>query len=307
LLAHPFGAVPATQVGLALLTAHGPLRRRLVDALLFGTIAVLVFSLWVPLILLQLDIFRAQFGANVLNRAGPGLGATLLAPLSTLAYQARQFLDFATPAQAVVLSAGASWGLVGGGSDGGRFRYHLAASVLLLILFEGRHPTLGYYAFPSALACVGVGMLGDAVAKKIGPTPMTRWSTALVACAIALGLLPGSGLRPWLAQVRHWRDPAYNARTVARTILADIPADAAAAVDGGLVLDVYLTGRPVIDLTIHPLAYDVRAMSFKYAVFTRAGLRLYKPEMDDLVLVKTYGIEGDPFAVYAELYRRSGP
>jgi 4-amino-4-deoxy-L-arabinose transferase-like glycosyltransferase len=336
LLSHPFGAVPATQVGLALLTGHGLARKSLGDAALFGSIATLVFALWVPLILLHPEIFRAQFGANVLGRAGPGLGATLLAPWTTLSYQARQFLDFATPMQAFVLSAGAAWGLVGGGCAGGRFRYHLAASILLLILFEGRHPTLGYYAFPGALACIGVGMLGDAVAGAVpvwiwrhfgwggrpcapssdpvgragtpappGGEPLRReWSTGLVACVILLALLPGSGLRPWLAQIRHWRDPAYNARAIAREVLADIPAGALAAVDGGLVLDVYLAGRPVIDLTIHPLAYDVRAMEFEYAVFTRAGLRLYKPEMDDLVLVKTYGIASDPFAVYAELYRR---
>jgi 4-amino-4-deoxy-L-arabinose transferase-like glycosyltransferase len=303
LLSHPFGAVPATQVGLALLTGHGLLRKRLIDATLFGTIAVLVFALWIPLILLHPDIFRAQFVANVLGRAGPGLGATLRAPWSALGYQVRQFVDFATPTQVLVLATGAVWALVV--SRDGRFRYHLAASVLLLVLFEGRHPTLGYYAFPSALACVGLGMLGDAVATKIEAIPAAgRWSTGLVACAIALGLLPGSGLRPWLAQVRHWRDPAYDARAVAQQVLADIRSDATAAVDGGLVLDAYLAGRPVIDLTIHPLAYDVRAMGFEYAVFTRAGLRLYKPEMDDLVLMKSYGIEDDPFAVYAELYRR---
>ena len=305
LLAHPFGVVPATQVGLALLVGPGGWRRRIVEAMLYGLAAALAFGLWVPLILLHPDIFRIQFGVNVLHRAGPGLGSTLLAPWPVVAYQARQFLEFATPPQTLLLALGVVWAVA---RARGEFLYHVAASILLLVLFEGRHPTLGYYAFPAAFASLGAGMLGDTVASAGRGGWRGRRSRSDpcgdVAAAVALTLLPGAGLRPLLAQIRHRADPLYNARALARTVLADIPPDAMSAIDGALVLDAYLAGRPVVDLTIHPLAYDVRTLPFEYAVFSRVGLRLYKPEMADLVLLKTYGDEGDPFAPYAELYRR---
>lgn len=303
LLAHPFGAVPATQVGLAMLAGPGDWRRRIADASIYTVVALAVFALWVPLILLHPDIFRVQFGVNVLHRAGPGLGTTLLAPWGVLDYQARQFAGFATWPQAVLFTVGATWAIA---RAGGEFRYHVAASVLLLALFEGRHPTLGYYAYPSAFASLGLGMLGDAVASRVARRAGGCLATALVAAAIGLALMPGAGVRPLLAQFRHRRDPAYDARALARAVLADIPREELAAVDGALVLDAYLAGRRVVDLTIHPLALDVRAYPFAYAVFSRVGLRLYKPEMEGLTLVRTYGDRDDPFAPYAELYRRGG-
>lgn len=309
LLAHPFGVVPTVQVGLALLAGPGGWRRRAGDVAAFGAVAALVFGLWLPLILLHPGIFRIQFGANVLHRAGPGLGSTLLAPWSALAYQTRQFVEFATPAQAVLLSSGVLWGIARGrrGPGGGEFVLHLAASILLLALFEGRHPTLGYYAYPAALASIGVGMLADAIASKIegGVESWRRLAaTTTVVCLLLLPLLPGSGLRPLLSQARHWSDPAYNARLVAKAVMADVPEGAMAAVDGAYVLDAYLAGRTVVDLTIDPLSYDVRTIPFEYAVFSTAGLRLYKARITDLDLVKAYGDPGDPFAPYAELYRR---
>ena len=310
LLAHPFGVVPTVQVGLALLAGPGGWRRRIGELVSFGAIAALVFGLWLPLILLHPDIFRIQFGANVLHRAGPGLGATLLAPWSVLAYQTRQFVEFATLAQALLLGAGVLCGIARGRREpgGGEIIAHLGASILLLALFEGRHPTLGYYAYPTALASIGVGMLADAFASKIEGTEAKRrgpMATASVVGLLLLALLPGSGLRPWLAQIRHWNDPAYDARRVANSVMADVPTDALTAVDGAYVLDAHLAGRNVVDLTIDPLSYDVRTIPFEYAVFSKVGLRLYKPDMADLDLVKTYGNPGDSFAPYAELYRRA--
>ena len=313
LLAHPFGVVPTVQVGLALLAGPGGWRSRIGEAFFFGAIAALVFGLWLPLIFLHPDLFRIQFGANVLHRAGPGLGTTLLAPWSIVAYQVRQFVEFATPAQALLFAAGSAWAVVRARREagGGEFLYHLGAGVLLLDpLQEGRHPTLGYYAHPAALSCIGVGILGDVIARRIEGWATSRLrgavslATGAVVLLLAIALLPGAGLRPLLAQFRHRRDPSYNARELATIVMADVPPDALTAVDVGYVFDVYLAGRPVVDLTINPLSYDVRTTPFEYAVFSRAGLRLYKPEMDDLVLMKTYGDASDPLAPYAECYRR---
>src|SRR5262249_41645443 len=122
--------------------------------------------------------------------------------------------------------------------------------------------------------------------------------------ALVLAFLPGAGLRTLLVQMRHTRDPAYDARVVAQRIMADIPPQALTAVDGAYVLEFYLAGRPTVEATIHRLSYDVRSTPFEYIVFARDGLRRFRPLMNDLTLIQTYGARSAPFAPYAELYRR---
>ena len=221
LLAHPFGVVPAAEVGLWLLARPGiPPARRLRDALIFGGTALAVVGLWLPLIALHPDLFRAQFLGNVIRRAGPGAGRTLLEPLSVFAVQLRRFWGYAGPPQALLFLAGMAWGLFRSPATAGghRFRYHLAASLVLLILFQGRHPTLGYFAYPAALASLAVGGLASALAgrvERLRPSPSARLravATGLALAALLTVLLPGAGLRTLLAHLRHRGDPAYDAR-----------------------------------------------------------------------------------------------
>ncbi len=91
--------------------------------------------------------------------------------------------------------------------------------------------------------------------------------------------------------------------------MTDIPTDAVTAVDSAYALDFHLAGRPVLAMFIQPVPavniYDVRDRTFQYAVFGPSCLRFYRSRMQDLVLIKTYGDPHDPFAPYAELYRRS--
>jgi hypothetical protein len=315
LLSHPFGVVAATQAGLVVLARPVELRVRLCHAFLFALTTLLVFSLWVPLILLHPDIFREQFGSNVLHRAGQGLVSTLLAPWSVFPYQLRQIWGYLEPIQAVVYGLALVGGtLLAGLTPGSRnFVFHLWASWLLLILFEGKHPTTGYYAYPAAMTSVALAIL----ASRVGI--LLEWASArrslrfrgtmpwLVFGALFLAFLPGAGLRTVLACCQHWNDPAYNSHTLARTVMRDIPPQAPTAVDGAFVLDFYLADRPVLEATIHRLSYDFRTRPFEYVVFARDGLRRFRPLMTDLILDRTYGNRSDPFAPYAELYRRTQP
>ena len=309
LLAHPFGAVPTVQVILAILAGPGRVGRRLLGVILAAGMAFLVLALWIPLIALHPDLFRIQFGGNVTGRAGPGLGRTLLTPVGVLGFQARQFRAFVGPAQAGLYVAGLVWALLRARSPGaGRdFCGHLGASVLLLALLEGRHPTLGYYAYPAALASIAVGMLGSAAADRLGHRVHPGGATVLVLALLLIVLLPGAGLRTLWAHSRHALDPAYDARAVAHAILVDVPPGARAAVDGEFVMEFYLDGRPVVEAIVNPFSYDVRSEPFEYAVFGRDGLEKYRPRIDGLIPLKTYGDQADPFAPYAELYRRDPP
>jgi hypothetical protein len=91
-------------------------------------------------------------------------------------------------------------------------------------------------------------------------------------------------------------------------ILKDIPADSVTAVDRPYTLDFHLAGRRVLGTLIQPNydlnIYDFRTREFEYVVFGRLGLKRERPRLDDLTLIKSYGDRDDPFACYAELYRR---
>ena len=67
------------------------------------------------------------------------------------------------PGGAFVSVLALAWGTLSGWRMPGSrdFVYHLWASWLLLFLFEGKHPTLGYYAYPAALTSIALAMLAS--------------------------------------------------------------------------------------------------------------------------------------------------
>jgi 4-amino-4-deoxy-L-arabinose transferase-like glycosyltransferase len=317
LLSHPFGVVPVAQVGLRALWLPGRASWRPANALVVAAAALGAFGLWLPLIALHPDLFRSQFGGNVLGSAGPGVLGSLAEPLRSLGFRAWRLWEFLMPAQAVLFVLGLTWSLLLARSTPGRreFCFHLWASLILLTVVEGQHPTLGYYAYPAALASLGVGMLASEAAAWVEGRPLWRRvprgravATGLALAVLVAALLPGAGLRALVANLRHWNDPDYDVRAFTRAVMADVPAGAVTAVDPAYVLDFHLAGRRVVDAFIEfdprVHTYDVRDKSFDFAVFGPLGLKRDRPRMDDLALLRTYGDPRDPFACYAELYRR---
>lgn len=307
LLCHPIGLVPTAQVGLVLLIGPGPWRRRLGQAILFGLASLGAFGLWLPMIALHPDLFRIQFGGNVLGRAGPGLGRTLLELPGVVGYQARQSLDHVGPIQAGLYGLGmlwAAWAALRGDARMRRVAYHAASASMLLVLFMGRHHIRDYYGYPAALLGVAVGLGLDRAAGLLDGRLGRRAASAVVAGALALALVPGSGLRVLAAHLGHWDDPNYRVEEFADRILSDIPPGAIVAADGSLVLEFFERGRPVVEALVDPFFFDVRPEPFEYAVFGPIGLEQVRPEIEGLELVRSYGDRADPFGHYAELYRR---
>ncbi|QDV34564.1 ArnT family glycosyltransferase [Tautonia plasticadhaerens] len=307
LLCHPIGLVPTAQVGLALLIGAGSWRRKLGKAGLFGLASLTAFGLWLPMIALHPDLFRIQFGGNVLGRAGPGLGRTLLGLPGVVAYQARQFLDHVGPIQAGLYGAGMTWAsreALRGDARMKRVAYHAASASMLLVLFMGRHHIRDYYGYPAALLGVTVGLGLDRAAGLLDGRLGRRAASAVAAGALGLALVPGSGLRVLAAHLGHWDDPNYRVEVFADRILADIPPGALVAADGSLVLEFFERGHPVVEALVDPFFFDVRSQPFDYAVFGPVGLEQARPGIEGLELVRTYGDRADPFGHYAELYRR---
>jgi hypothetical protein len=313
LLCHPWGIVPLLELGLFLLILPGRAQDRLARGGIFGTFALGAFALWLPLIALHPDLFRLQFSHNVLARAGPGLGRTLLAPGSVLAFQFRQVVHYVTRFQAGLYALGLGWAWVRARRDvaGRTYLFHVLFATLLLFLLMGRHLNQGYYAYPAALASISVGMVTSAAmswVERRWASDRPRFGACLsggVAVLLALALVPGSGVRTLLAHVRHGDRPDYDVRAFSREIMSDIPPDAPTAVGPTLVLEFYLAERPVVAAIIEPLCYDFRSVEYEFVVLGRLGLGRVRPHVPGLVLVKTYGDRQDPHALYAELYRRS--
>ncbi|WP_158633585.1 glycosyltransferase family 39 protein [Tautonia sociabilis] len=308
LLCHPVGLVPTAQVGLALLAGPGTGRARLGRASAFAAASLAGFGLWLPMIALHPDLFRIQFGGNVLGRAGPGLGRTLRELPAVLAYQSGQFLDHVGPIQAALYAVGLLGVTALAARGEARMRrvvFHAAAGAMLLALFMGRHHIRNYYGYPAAMLSIPVGVLADLVADRIGRWAGRRLATAVVVSALLLALVPGSGLRVLSAHLGHWDDPVYRVEAFADAVVADIPPGALVAADGSLVLEVFERGRPVVEALVDPFFYDVRAEPFSFAVFGPIGLEQVRPEIEGLEFVRSYGDRGDPFGHYAELYRRS--
>lgn len=309
MLCHPLGLVPTAQVGLALLVGRQPWRRRIGEASVYSAVALAAFGLWLPMIAMRPDLFWIQFGGNVLNRAGPGLGETILGLPSVVAFQAWNALTHIGPIQGGLYGLATLWLMaeVGGGADRerwGRVLFHAVAAVVLLVLVMGRHHIRNYYGYPAALLSVPVGLMLDRAASRLGAWVGTRWATAIVAAVLGLAMVPGSGLRVLGAHLQHWTDPNYRVGPFVDRIVADLPPGALVAADGSYVLEFFLRDRPVIEAIVDPFYFNVRLEPFEYAVFGPVGLEQIRPEIEGLERVRTYGDPSDPFGLYAELYRR---
>src|SRR5262249_170177 len=141
--------------------------------------------------------------SNVFGRAGPGLGTTLLAPWSAVGFQLGQLrvhlqlIQSAVYAFALVSATAAGWN----DRPSRHFAYHVWASWALLIFFAGKHPTLGYYAYPAALSSIALGMMASQVMRRIArlvarhsprPLGVLPW---VVPVLLLSAFLPGGGLR----------------------------------------------------------------------------------------------------------------
>ncbi len=307
-LSHPMGVVPCVHVGLWLLTRAALWRSRLAAACVFVVAVLAAGALWLPLIALHPDLFGTQFGGIL--RLGGGGFRSLSAPWSVLEFHARLVWEHFNPIQSMMCVVGIVWATrhARKNADARELSFHMLAGLVLLIGFMGRHPTKGYYAYPAALASVGVGLVASAIAGWIDSRALRRDDrktrpALLVTVALVAAMVPGAGVQTLVAHVRNWDNPHYDARRFADELLADVPTDRLAAVDGYFALYFWLAGRPVVDAVVIPLYFDVRTTPFEYLILGRVGLEQVKLHIDGIDFVRSYGDRADPFSHYAELYR----
>lgn len=306
-LTHPLALVYAVQSAVWVFLASRGWRRILRPALLAIT-ALAVFLLWLPLILAFPDAFRSQFFYNIVHPAGPGLLIRLFTPWTYLRYHAWMMAGHLGAIQTALLLGGPAVAvLLDWRSDrpGRRAAWMLAwSSVYLLAVLSGIHPTQYYWCFPTALLCVCLGRAIAAIAERWPVRGRARWALNWTAgVALVAVMLPGAGLRAWIAHVRHWNDINYNAPALARRMLAELPADARYTVDREFALDFFAAGRRTILAETAPYYLRADLWPYDYLILSRHGLDEHMPAAFHAELIRTYGNRDDQFACYAEVYR----
>ena len=209
-----------------------------------------MLALWTPLILTYPSHFLVQFSNNVLNPAGPGLLTRLVWPFSYLAYQTGILLEQTQRIQFGLMSLGmlATTAVAAHRRDSGLFAAVALAwsGLYLLAAASGGHPSNGYWCYPTALVFLCVAYVAVAAGRRLAdrlPRPALGW--AVGGLLLVATMVPGSGIRAWVAHLRHWSDVNYSAPRFTRGLLADLPDGARLIVDPVFVFDAYLAGRTV--------------------------------------------------------------
>lgn len=305
-LTHPFAIVFGIQIGVWILFSGDGWKRRIRDVAVFAFAAVVVLTAWLPLIVKYPHLFQSQFFNNVANQAGPGLPFRMVWPFPWVAYHARLMTPHLGVWQTSLFLAGLVFATIECArrpASGCRTAVALAWSgVYLLIVCQGAHPAQGYWCYPGALLAITLGRSIVVLLRRL--TQRVHWTVATTAAlALAASMLPGSGLRTWVAHVAHWNDPDYDRRRFTQRILDDLPPEGRFSVGGDWVFDFYLADRDVtVALNYEPF-FDSRSLPYDYLITDRFALDDGVPRDFNGRFVRSYGDRDDVFACYAEVYR----
>jgi len=316
-LTHPFALVFAIQIGIWTLARAGSGVERGLRCIALVTATALTFSLWVPLIVQAPDLFRAQFGENILRPAGPGLLARMIMPQASFANQIPQLYERAQPIQFLILAGGVVACLILAAKTRNRSAALLGllavSSSYLLVVCVGIHPIQGFWAYPAAFGwlCVAYGFhAGGQTFTRTGALnpPVHRAIQVAVYFTVLTAMIPGSGLRTTATYVRHWNEPTYDARRFVKSILDEVPHDASLTVGREFALDAYGLGREIILACQHPMYFDSTLWPTDYLILGRRDFEAgmlggYEARGYRLQREQRFGIADDPLANYAELWK----
>ena len=312
-LTHPFAIVYAAQVGLWSLWGERGWRRALVPAVITAT-AIIVAALWVPLIMAYPETFRVQFENQFLTHHGTPLGGRLLQPWDSIRYHFDYLFHHIGAVQMILALGGLTvCSLMSLTPHGAQLRpvclVAWTAIYLLSACVGTHHRTPGYWAYPAALMFICVGRCVEDLRQamvSVGQSgrlkQFSRLKTVAVIVLLLALLAPGSGIRTWIAAIRHWNDINYNAPRFAQRLLAEIPEDQRCTVDWQFALDFVAAGRPTLLLQTMPVYFSAHEHPYDVLIISRFGMASHAVQLFDCRRERTLGIEADIFACYAEIY-----
>ncbi len=322
-LTHFFAIIYAAQLAVVVAMASrgwGRLRH----PCLLAVCALLVFSVWLPMIAIAPEAFRVQLGNQFSGESGRPLWQRALLPWEAMSYQLPMMWGHIGAVQWLVPGGALLWSVL---SPRARREPVLGLSgclagtaiYLICVLVGNHHPVIGYWVYPAGLmfVCLACGL--QRLAETIGMR-MRRTSTdppgsagspagliAVAAVVLGLAFLPGSGLRTWLVHLRHWNDINYNAPRFARRLLDETPADAVCAVDAPFLLDFVAAGRPTLLASLYPPYFRIDQFEYDRLMISRHAIDEALAQKLNATLLRTEGIKADRFACYVEVYAPPRP
>ena len=311
LLTHPFAIVYCLQIGLWVLFTKQTWRERLVRTSLLVLGAVATFALWLPLILLDPEVFWIQFSNNVLHRAGPGLLSRCLLPAESFSHHFQLLIEHAQIPQLTLLFAGLLTATVFAIKDRQQHLVRLVmltwSSIYLLVTISGIHPVKGYWCYPGALLalCTAAGV--TQIIEAMRRSGSARTPTVIAFLAMLGVMAPGLGLRAWISNVTNWSDSAYNQPAFIREILQEVPADSHVMVDPAFVFDAYLVRQQVTFGSVTDIPVPTGNIPYDYLIVGPLGRQQNIAQRFGGRPLAEFGKPQDLFACSAQLYEIPPP
>jgi hypothetical protein len=308
-LAHPAALVYAVQIAFWIaLISRGS--QRIIAPLVVGATAILTAGLWFPLIVVYPDAFKVQFHNQFLGSSNSSPFKNLIWPWESFAYHGESLLWYLGNLQCGLVAVAILAALVATGRRPSPFRtvawLSLSGFLLTAIIVGPHHRVYGYFLYPAALSFVLIGRGIDAVVSwGVGRGISSVASQWGVAAVLTVLLLPGSGLRMLAISYKHWNDVNYNTPAFCAALMESLPPDAAVIVDEPFVIEFIAQGRNVLLAQTAPFYFRAQDFPCDFLVLGRPSANREKLlQHFPVELVKTFGDRDDPFACFAEIYRR---
>jgi hypothetical protein len=302
-LTHPFAIIFAFQVGGLLLLRSGRLSRRIRSCVISGSAAILVLSLWLPLIAMEPELFRIQFLNNLRTGSGPGLFSRLLFPWEFVPTQALLIHERVGTIQTIVMVTGLLAALVWLRDTRVRLALGLAASSLYLhIASIGHHPTKGYLCYSWAMTVVLIVVVLDRMFQWKALAVHRKSALCIVSATAFILLTPGAGFRTCLKYMTVRDYPQLDCTAFCEAVDQTIPADSRLIVSPEFVFTFELLGRRPVCACSQAFYYSVEGLEYDYLVDSRWALGEGIPELLHSRKINTYGDRKDVFTCYAEIH-----
>ncbi len=312
-LFHPFAIVFCFQAGLWSLWRQGSLKERFLRGSVLTTAALVGISLWLPLIIMFPFEFNSQFTSNVLERSGPGIASRMLWPWVSLKQHWNQQWDFNEPTQFLFLVGGTllgstMWLIHKRTSANMRYLVMTISSIYFTATMAGVHPTKGYWLYPIALMYpLAVDGIGIAIKSLFGSRTADSWITkSVLALALAIVMIPGSGIRTTLTYLRHWGDDRYHAEHFIAKVLKDMPKEGLYMSDVSFVFDIYLSGRETILAQPRKRFWGDSELGIDYLFVGQEGIDYLWPDQYETKLLRREGGMETPQDCFVDIYVPTG-
>jgi 4-amino-4-deoxy-L-arabinose transferase-like glycosyltransferase len=313
-MTHPFALVYAIQMAVwAIWKSKG--KGRLVHPLILTSGALLVTSLWIPLIAIYPEAFSVQFKNQFLGGGEEGLLLRMVWPWKSLWYHS--FYEYGMFYHLgawqycfpIVMTIGCFFvPKLRQSSISAIAVLGLSSLYLMSVLVGPHHPVNGYWSYSASLLFICVGAMLQFTIDRITAQWRERRADALrlgVAMLALVSWIPGAGFTTLKVHLQHWKDENYNSPAFAKELMRNLPTDAIVAVDTQFLLDFLADDRKVLLAQTLPVYFRLDQVPFDYLVVSRSGKLTNIAESLPVELISRHGNEGDKFACYAEIYRRT--